>query len=211
MTETMVMVPADTGERAALPGTVFSGPALPGDAGVWVFIFADMCAFALFFLLFSLGRAGHPQLYEASRRLLDLRLGLANTLILLTSGAFMARATRLARHDDLARARRALVLALAIGSLFGISKAAEWGSKISHGIGLTSNEFFTYYFVFTGIHLLHFIIGVVVLVILIARSGRRDLAMADQLRWLEAGGAYWHMVDILWIVLFAMLYLLRAA
>ena len=184
--------------------------AMPGDSGVWVFIFADMCAFAVFFALVAVGRMANPGLYEASRRLLDLRLGLANTLILLTSGAFMALAARRARADDWRGAQSCLMLTLAVGSLFGVSKALEWSAKISHGITLTTNEFVTYYFVFTGIHLLHFIIGIAVLLVLIAR-GKHPADRPAQLRWIEAGGAYWHMVDLLWIVLFAMLYLMRSA
>lgn len=186
------------------------GSELPGDSGVWFFIFADMCAFALFFLIFSVGRMAQVELYEASRSRLDLHLGLANTLILLSSGAFMARATRQARAGDWGGARLSLILTLVVGAGFAVTKAMEWSAKITHGIGLTANEFFTYYFVFTGIHFLHFVVGVAVLLVLIARA-RRDLPQADKLRWMEAGGAYWHMVDLLWIVLFAMLYLQRAA
>lgn len=183
--------------------------ALPGDSGVWVFIFADMCAFAVFFLLFAVGRVAQPELYETSRQQLDLLFGLANTAILLTSGAFMALSTRQARRADWIGARRSLILTLTVGSLFAVSKVVEWGAKVAHGITLTTNEFFTYYFVFTGIHFLHFAIGIAVLLVLIARSkGGADTA--GQLRWIEAGGAYWHMVDLLWIVLFAMLYLMRA-
>ena len=188
--------------------------AIPGDAGVWVFIFADMCAFAVFFLLFTFGRIAQPELYEASRQQLDLSLGLVNTLILLSSGAFMAAAARLARADDWHGAQRSLILTLAVGSLFGVSKAFEWAAKFEHGIGLTTNEFFTYYFVFTGIHFLHFVLGLGVLAVLIARSYGGESSgggKVGQLRWIEAGGAYWHMVDLLWIVLFAMIYLMRAA
>ena len=187
-----------------------AGTELPGDSGVWFFIVADMCAFALFFLIFTLGRYAQPALYEAGRTALDLRLGLANTLILITSGAFMAQATRQARRGNWAGARTALLATLIVGAGFAGTKAVEWSTKLSHGIGLTTNEFFTYYFVFTGVHFLHFLIGMVVLVVLIGRC-RRALPDADRLRWLEAGGAYWHMVDLLWIVLFAMLYLQRAA
>ena len=182
----------------------------PGDQGVWFFIVADMCGFAIFFLLFSFGRMEQPALYEASRAQLDLHLGLANTLILLTSGAFMARATRQARVADWAGARSSLILTLSVGSIFALTKAVEWGMKIANGVGLATNEFFTYYFVFTGIHFLHFVIGIGVLAVLIGRC-RRDLPQADRLRWIEAGGAYWHMVDLLWIVLFAMFYLQSAA
>jgi nitric oxide reductase NorE protein len=181
--------------------------ALPGDSGVWVFIFADMCAFALFFFLFAVGRMQQPQLYETSRAALDARLGLANTLVLLTSGAFMAQAARQARVGAWHRARLSLIVTLAVGLIFALSKAVEWTAKFEHGIGLTTNEFFTYYFVFTGIHFLHFLVGVAVLVVLIARC-RAELPQAEKLRWVEAGGTYWHMVDLLWLVLFAMLYLM---
>jgi nitric oxide reductase NorE protein len=192
----------------AIPAPSSTGQtALPGDSGVWVFIFADMCAFALFFLLFAVGRMQQPHLYETSRAALDARLGLANTLILLTSGAFMAKAARQAGAGDWAAARTSLVVTLAVGLMFAVSKAFEWSAKLAHGIGLTTNEFFTYYFVFTGIHFLHFLVGVAVLVVLIARC-RADLPQGEKLRWIEAGGAYWHMVDLLWLVLFAMLYLM---
>lgn len=184
---------------------------LPGDSGVWFFIVADMCAFAVFFLVFMAGRAVNPALYETSRAILDLHFGLANTLILLTSGAFMAQATREAQRGGWERARRYMILTLVTGLPFGVSKAMEWNAKLSHGIGLTTNEFFTYYFVFTGIHFLHFAIGLIVLLVLIAMAGKTDKPEHVRLRWIEAGGAYWHMVDLLWIVLFAMLYLLRAA
>ncbi|WP_421838766.1 cytochrome c oxidase subunit 3 [Novosphingobium sp.] len=183
--------------------------ALPGDSGVWFFILADMCAFAVFFLVFSAGRAANPALYEASRQMLDLRFGLANTLILLTSGAFMAAAARAAQHANWRGTQRMLIATLLSGLPFGISKALEWRAKLALGVDLTTNEFFTYYFVFTGVHFLHFVIGIGVLVVLLRTAGDTTRPAATRLRWIEAGGAYWHMVDILWIVLFAMLYLLR--
>lgn len=188
------------------PGPKLSEP--PGDSGVWFFILADMAAFALFFLLFTVGRISQPGLYETSRQQLDLGLGLANTLILLTSGAFMARAVRQAQAGAWTPARNSLILTLLTGSLFAVSKVFEWKTKLDHGIGLTTNEFFTYYFAFTGIHFLHFLVGIVVLLVLIARC-REDIPHADKLRWLESGGAYWHMVDLLWIGLFALIYLVR--
>jgi len=181
---------------------------MPGDSGVWVFIMADMSAFAIFFLVFCASRIQNPALYAQARHALDLRFGLANTLILLTSGAFMARAVRQGRAEAWQAARRSMILALGIGALFAVSKSLEWATKIHHGIGLTTNEFFAYYFVFTGVHFLHFIVGEGVLLVLIRRC-RQPLAQADRLRWAEAGAAYWHMVDLLWIVLFALLYLER--
>ena len=209
MPDTVAPAFAHAGVDVADPAT-----SLPGDSGVWVFICADMCAFAVFFVLFAVGRIGNPLLYAQSSQHLDLGLGLANTLILLTSGAFMAQATRAARGADKVATQRNLLLALAVGSLFAVTKAIEWQAKLAHGVGLTTNEFFTYYFIFTGIHFLHFVIGIAVLLVLIARVRSRSRSRpldANGQRWIEAGGAYWHMVDLLWIVLFAMLYLLRGA
>jgi nitric oxide reductase NorE protein len=116
---------------------------LPGDSGVWFFIVADMCGFAVFFLVFAAGRMADPALYETSRRMLDLRFGLANTLILLTSGAFMAAAARAAQRGLWQRSRQMLLATLITGLPFGLSKALEWQAKLAHGLTLTTNEFFT--------------------------------------------------------------------
>lgn len=182
---------------------------LPGDSGVWTFIIADMGAFAMFFLIFTVGRIGSPALFEASRQHLDIRLGLLNTLILLTSSFFMVRAVEAARAGTRAAVTRNLALTILIGLGFAASKLVEYSAKLDAGIGLTTNEFFTYYFAFTGIHFLHFVIGIGALLMMLAKS-RRD-ALDDKFRvWIESVGCYWHMVDLLWIMLFPMLYLLKA-
>ncbi len=182
---------------------------LPGDSGVWIFIIADMGAFALFFLIFTVGRIGSPDLFEASRQHLDIRLGLLNTLILLTSSFFMVRAVDGARTGARTVVMRNLTLTILIGLGFAASKLVEYSAKVSAGIGLTTTEFFTYYFVFTGIHFLHFVIGIGALLMMLAKS-RHD-ALDDRFRvWIESVGCYWHMVDLLWIMLFPMLYLQRA-
>lgn len=184
--------------------------ALPGDSGVWLFIFADMCAFAVFFLLFTVGRAANPVLYEASRVQLDPRFGLANTLVLLTSSWLVARAVHAVRAGDRARVVRGLAGALAVGAVFGVSKVSEWVSEVARGNTLLTDEFFSYYFAFTGIHFLHFVVGMAVLAVSVAKA-RHDALAARFRVWVESAGCYWHMVDLLWIVLFPMLYLQRAA
>jgi nitric oxide reductase NorE protein len=182
---------------------------LPGDSGVWIFIIADMGAFALFFLLFTVGRVGNPALYEESRQHLNATLGLLNTLILLTSSLFMVRAVEAARREDRGGVSRSLALTILIGLGFAVSKFVEYAAKAEAGISLTTNEFFTYYFVFTGIHFLHFVIGIGALAMMLSKSGRGVLD-ARFVTWIESVGCYWHMVDLLWIMLFPMLYLLRA-
>ena len=182
---------------------------LPGDSGVWTFIIADMGAFAMFFLLFTVGRMASPDLFEASRQHLDATLGLLNTLILLTSSLFMVKAVEAARVGARGAVQRNLVLTILIGLGFAVTKIMEYKAKGAAGIGLTTNEFYTYYFVFTGIHFLHFIIGIGALLMMVAKA-RRDALDAKFVTWIESVGCYWHMVDLLWIMLFPMLYLLRA-
>ena len=178
---------------------------LPGDEGVFFFIIADMAMFALFFLLFMVGQAQDPETYRSSRALLDPVLGLTNTLILVFSGWWMVRAVEAGRAEDWALARRRVLAAILFGSAFAGTKAFEYYSKISAGIDLTTNEFFTYYFAFTGIHFLHFVLGIVVLAVTALKLAKPE---GEKTRiWLESAGAYWHMVDLLWMVLFPMLYL----
>lgn len=181
---------------------------LPGDPGVWVFIAADVFAFGLFFVLFTVGRVSNPELYEKSRQALDPVFGLLNTLILLTSSWCMVLAVEAAKKGMRAIVIRNLALALLVGSCFAASKIFEYTTKIQAGITMLTNEFFMYYFVFTGIHFLHFFIGMGVLAVCLAKT--RSQPMDRQyLVFIESSGCYWHMVDLLWIVLFPLLYLLR--
>lgn len=119
----------------------------------------------------------------------------------------MAKAVMMARAGDGAITLRYLLLTLTIGLLFGISKVMEYSAKFAAGIAINTNEFFGYYFAFTGIHFLHWIIGCGVLIVLIRRV-RRSGVNAENINWIESGGTYWHMVDLLWVMLFAMIYLL---
>jgi nitric oxide reductase NorE protein len=183
---------------------------LPGDPGVWVFILADMAAFAAFFLLFTLGRAGAPALYEHSRQTLDVRLGLANTLILLTSSWTMVQAVAAARAGDRSRVVRYLGLTLAVGSGFAVSKAVEYAAKAQAGLSMLTNDFYMYYFVLTGIHFLHFLIGGGAIGVTLAKARVQPIEGRFRV-WIESVGCYWHMVDLLWIVLFPLLYLQRAS
>jgi len=181
---------------------------LPGDPGLWVFILADMTAFALFFLLFTLGRMGDPALFEQSRLALDPAFGIANTLILLTSSWMMVQAVEAVRTGSRRRALLFLVLTIGIGLGFAVTKIVEYAGKIQAGITMLTNDFFMYYFAFTGIHFLHFVIGIGALLVTLAKA--RSAPMDDGMRrWTESVGCYWHMVDLLWIMLFPMLYLQR--
>jgi nitric oxide reductase NorE protein len=183
---------------------------LAGDEGIWFFIAGDLCLFTVIFLLFMTGRIHAPAVFGRSRETLHLDLGVVNTLVLITSSYFMARAVVAARHKFQTQVVRNLSLALGIGSLFAVVKVFEYGSLFTAGISPVTNDFFMYYFVLTGLHLLHYAGGMVALLVTLIRARKHGLD-AGYTRWIESVGVYWHMVDIIWIFLFPMLYMLRAA
>jgi nitric oxide reductase NorE protein len=181
---------------------------VPGEEGVWVLIMGDMLVFSIFFATYLIYRAQNVALYVRSQLSMERGFGLLNTALLLTSSWFVALAVADARAGRRDRTVRLLLGALACGVGFVISKGFEWGGKIRLGITLNSNEFYIFYYMLTGIHLLHVLIGLAVLSYLVARSRRPDPG-ASYIAVMEGGGAFWHLVDLLWIILFALLYLVR--
>jgi nitric oxide reductase NorE protein len=191
-------------------GTRSPKEGLPGDPGVWMLLTADVSLFGVFFFVFVRDRLADPALYEQSRQHLSAGIGLANTLVLVTSSLFMAFAVAAARAGDREAVTRSLALTLLGGAGFAVLKVVEYGQKIVAGINITTNAFFAYYFAFTAIHFFHLLIGMGVLAVCLAKARRQPID-DRYVVWIESGGCYWHMVDLLWIVLFPMLYLLRAS
>ncbi|RLA44052.1 MAG: cytochrome c oxidase subunit 3 family protein [Gammaproteobacteria bacterium] len=216
----------------SLPDECSAGEHVPGEVGIWVFVLGDMLVFGLFFTVFAYYRGLNIDLYLQSQTSLNQNYGALNTLLLLLSSWFVVMAVSDVRNsvnsnvlkksspankDGLAQQntshpskRAAMLLALAFlcGLGFGLVKIIEYTEKISAGITITSNEFFMYYYIFTGLHFLHVLIGMGVLVFLCLKvragiSGESDLVLV------ESGATFWHMVDLLWIVLFPLLYLMK--
>ncbi len=175
---------------------------------MWVFVMADMMVFVILFGSFMLSRHQNPDLFEASRHSLNPNFGGVNTLILLTSSWCVALALDAVRKSRFVLAQRFIGGALLLGIAFMVSKAIEYTEKLEAGISLLTNDFFMYYFTLTGIHLFHVLAGNIVLIVLwfMARSGSFD---PERPVVLECGAIYWHMVDLLWIILFPLLYLMR--
>ena len=186
-------------------------PRLPGEAGVWVLIVGDMSVFGIFFAVFTYYRGLDLATFAASQAQLNQAYGLVNTLLLLASSWFVAIAVqtvREARPGDADIAPGCFAFAALCGLGFAGIKVIEYSEKIAAGITLTTNDFFMYYYMFTGIHFFHLLVGLVVLFFLWRRA-RAGVRTPSDLVFLESGASYWHMVDLLWIVLFTLLYLLR--
>lgn len=180
---------------------------LPGAEGVWVFVFADMMVFAVMFSAFMWDRRLNPELFEQSRQLLNLNFGGINTLILLTSSLLVVLAIDALKSNRLKEAPRFFALALACGVAFIASKIMEYRDKFDAGYSMLSNDFFMYYFIMTGMHLGHVIVGSVILAVLWNKARTADAK--ENISPYESGATYWHMVDLLWVCLFPLLYLVR--
>jgi nitric oxide reductase NorE protein len=181
---------------------------IPGETGIWVFILGDMLVFALFFAVYTFHFARDPAAFIGAQSNLNINYGLANTFLLLTSSWFVALAVDGVKKGLAKTPPVFFGLALACGFGFGVLKIIEYRAKIEAGFGLTSNDFFMYYFVLTGIHFAHVLIGMVLLVLLF-RVAARGASRPNDIALIEIGASYWHMVDLLWIVLFCLLYLLK--
>jgi nitric oxide reductase NorE protein len=203
-----------TDETAAVAAMTATRPEVrrghvPGEGGIWVLIGGDLVLFSVLFIVFLTMRAEQLPVFEQGRAQLNQGWGLLNTLLMLSSSWFVATAIRAARLQLPRMVARCFGAALACGMGFVVVKFFEYGEKISAGLTLTTNDFFMLYFVYTGIHLIHVTIGMGVLTFLIAYS-RSGVFAGDKLRNLESGASFWHLVDLLWIVLFALLYLVGA-
>ena len=182
---------------------------LPGVDGIWVFIGADSVIFAILFLSFMQDRLKNPAIFEASRQTLNMHLGGIDTLILLTSSWSVALAVQAMKRDQIDREPRLLLGGAVTGLMFVASKSIEYFEKFAHGITPGTNPFYMWYFTLTGIHLIHVVVGTSLLTYLWVRSWRGTY---DHLHRTvpESVASYWHLVDLLWIVLFPLLYLMKA-
>jgi nitric oxide reductase NorE protein len=179
---------------------------MPGEEGTWVFLFGDMLVFGVFFATFMYQRAQAPELFDQSRQTLNAGIGLTNTLLLLTSSLLVVTAIGAIRLHRRVAAQLPLIGAIACGLAFVGLKAVEYTAKVHEGHVPTQNAFYLYYFILTGIHLIHVLIGIVILALLLTQARRVELS-AQRTALVEGGACFWHLVDLLWIVLFPLLYL----
>jgi nitric oxide reductase NorE protein len=189
--------------RSSATTTIRRDP--PAEPWLWYFLLADMTVFAGFFGYYLWALGNDRAAFAADAAHLIVPLGLANTIVLLSSSYTVVRAVRAHTNGSYASARGWLRLTLAGAAVFIVIKLSEYGIEISAGHTLRSSHFFMYYFVLTGLHLMHVTIGVI-----LAGTWLRSLRPGGQpasLRWAESSAGYWHMVDLLWMIIFSFLYI----
>ncbi len=178
----------------------------PAELGVWLFVFADMCIFAMYFAVFVWEKNLNPAMFTEGQASLSTQLGGLNTVVLLISSYFAAKAVHSARLFNIEVYKRFIKLTMFCGLIFLCVKFVEYSDKFSAGFDIATNAFYRNYFAFTGFHMLHVIFGLSFLAWLLF-SVKTVEQLKEKTQAIEGAGLYWHMVDLLWVVLFSLLYL----
>lgn len=181
---------------------------IPGEAGVWIFILGDMTVFTVFFVVYLVERSKNRDVFELSQQTLNKQFGAVNTVFLLISSLLVVLAVRAMRVGSRHIAQRAIIGAFLCGAAFVVVKVFEYHERIAAHQTPSTNGFYLLYFVLTGLHLFHLVIGLAVLVVLRSMAGRPALS-TNQWSFFEGAACFWHMVDLLWLVLFPLIFLVR--
>jgi len=185
--------------------------------GMWVFIFTEILLFGGLFLVYAVMRSKYSHEFHQAALHLNTFVGALNTVVLLISSATVAMSITAVQKGNNKLAVRFLLITLICACIFLINKYFEWGHKIRIGLYpgsdlmITLNHgsimFFSLYFFMTGLHMLYLIIGAILLTVITFRVKRLSINR-DHYVLLENGGLYWHLVDLIWIFLFPLLYLI---
>jgi cytochrome c oxidase subunit III len=186
--------------------------------GMWLFIFTEMLLFGALFIVYSVYRYRHPVEFHMAHQELNVTIGFINTVILLISSATVAMSITAMQKGDKKLTMIFLVVTLILAFIFLVNKYFEWGAKIHHGIypgsefllSLSHGDilFFGLYFFMTGLHAIHIIVGMVLLIWVLVRV-KQGRVNSQRFVFLENGGLYWHLVDLIWIFLFPLFYLIH--
>lgn len=172
---------------------------LPGDFMMWVLVISELLVFGAGLLAFMSMRITDPAGFAEAQSVLNPAGAGFNTVVLVTSGFLAACVLPLAAADHPGRARLALLGAGSLGVVFLVIKGSEFAQKSALGVTYDSHPFFTFYYLLTGFHAAHVIAGIVLLAL---------VAWRLEPRFVEVGTLFWHMVDLVWLLLFPVIYLL---
>lgn len=186
--------------------------------GMWLFLFTEVILFGGLFAVYAVYRFLHPEDFHAASAQLNLTFGAVNTVVLLTSSLTVALSISAIQQGKRSHALLFLGITIAAALAFMVNKYFEWGAKIDHGLfpgtehffELNTGEaqFFYLYYFMTGLHGLHVVVGAILLTIMGVKIVQRKITK-DNFTYLENSGLYWHLVDVIWIFLFPLLYLIK--
>lgn len=186
--------------------------------GMWLFIFTEILLFGGLFVVYSVYRYLNPIAFHLAHEELSVTMGLVNTIILLISSATVAMSITAIQRGDKKMSMIFVAVTILLALTFLVNKYFEWGSKFEHGMYPGSDLmtllskgdmlFFSLYFFMTGLHGVHIIVGMILLIVTLVRI-KQDKVRSDKYALLENSGLYWHLVDLIWIFLFPLFYLIH--
>ncbi len=205
-------------EHFVLPNSGHTRDAESNKLGMWLFLFTELLLFGGLFIVYLVYRAMNPDAFLLASFELNIPMGTINTLVLLTSSMTIAMSITALQKGKKELALYLMMATIAAALIFMTIKFFEWNAKIHHGLfpgmelynSLPAGEslFFFLYFFMTGLHALHVIIGAIFIAVVIAKVGS-DQVTGDRISLLENSGLYWHLVDVVWIYLFPLFYLIH--
>lgn len=181
---------------------------LPGDFAIWVFIFAEMLVFGVLFVAYAFTRARNVELFNESQLTLNRTLGAINTIALITSSYFVVRGVAAIKQGLSKQCAHWLTGAFLLGAVFVSIKTVEFNAKFAADITMSTNNFYMFYLSLTFFHLMHVLMGMIILAVIILKARRGSYSTQDYVG-VETGASFWHMVDFLWIILFPLIYIIR--
>ena len=176
----------------------------PGGILMWIIIFLELITFGMALIAFAYFGHQEPEIFHQSKLQLNPTMGAVNTVFLLTSGFFIANAVHFYKIGNIKITKRFFKLAMLGGLLFLLLKSFEYYAKIIAGITIDTNTFFTFYWMLTGFHIIHVLMGLVILLM----THRSISKGKSELEDVEASATFWHMCDLIWLLLFPILYLI---
>jgi len=208
-------------EKGIVPAHHFDSVAQEEDAGIqgiWLFLATEVLMFGGLFVAYAIFRGMYPEMFHHASKYLDTKLGALNTLVLIASSYSMASAVRSTQKGDTQKSFNLILITIACALIFMTVKYFEYTHKFHEGLFPGANFshpgadkhlglFFGLYFVMTGLHAIHITVGVGLMVWLLIRIKRGDFSPHYFIP-VDAVGLYWHIVDIIWIFLFPLLYLI---
>ena len=178
----------------------------PGGILMWIVIFLELITFGMALVAMVVYSKDEPEIFHNSRLLLNTTYGTINTIFLITSGFFMALSVHYLKEKELKKTSFYLKLTMLGGLLFLVLKTLEYSAKIDAGLTIDYNTFFSFYWMLTLFHVIHVIVGLVILIIVYFDFKKKK--EQTNLEDFEASAVFWHMCDLIWLLLFPIIYLI---
>lgn len=179
----------------------------PGGILIWFLIILEIFTFLGGIMVFLTYRNDEPILFHEAQQQLNSLVGTINTVVLIISGYFIANALTFIKTNQQQKAANAILISLGLGVVFLIIKSTEYYLKINEGIGFTENTFFTFYWMMTGFHFIHVLFGIGLLSYMYLGI-KKNTYHADNYFDVETSATYWHLCDLIWILIFPIFYLI---